>query len=739
MDAGSRQNGCMRNCGALFLLLALLPVEALAQGIVLERLVVETEPQTPERVPEPRGGWAIRLVDQKIRATVEDQAAVFEVTQIFHNPNAWPGEGIYLFALPEGASVSRFTMQMGGKDVPGEVLDANRARDIYLSIVRRRDDPGLLEYVGRGLIRARLFPIPARGDTKVTLRYEQVLPSVGGLVELAYPLRGDAFGGGGGAVSGTIEVRAEAGVGTVFSPTHALDVVRQGDTCVVASFEEKASRGDRDLRVLYGLGKGDIDFHLATHKPAGEDGTFMMLLSPNRDAGEALAKDIVFVIDTSGSMGENGGGKMRQAKAALGYALGRLGPKDRFNVVAFATAPRPFRDGVIEASAENVKAALGFVEGLEATGGTAIHDALVAALKLERVEGRVPIILFLTDGEATVGLTETPQILSAVDAANAAGARIFSFGVGDDLNATLLTDLADRARGNAIFVSERENIELKASALYDQVASPVLVDVTLRVDGVHDVHPARLGDLFKGQQVSVVGRYGKPGACAVTLTGKLNGREVTHTYDARFGDAPARDYLPRLWAIRQVGFLLGEIRAHGERNELVTEVKRLGTRYGIVTPYTSYLVVEEERMLRERFAAPTAAAPGDRRRLDIGLSALEGAKAEAESAGTALGEAKQAGAGAVAGAKMALRLEEAATDAVAGVGMKTVGDKTFRLVDGVWEDTALAADPFDGPVTRVRCLSDDYMKLLDDTQLARYLSVGTRVRVLHGGKLYEIG
>ncbi len=730
----------MRNCGTLLLLLALPPAEALAQGIVLERLIVETEPQTPpDRVPEPRGGWGIRLVDQKIHASVEDQAAVFEVTQIFHNPNPWPGEGIYLFALPEGASVSRFTMQMGGKDVPGELLDATRARDIYLSIVRRRDDPGLLEYVGRGLIRARLFPIPARGDTKVTLRYDQMLAAVGGLVELAYPLRGDAFGGSGGGVAGTIEVRGQGGVGTMFSPTHALDVVRRDDGSVVASFEERVSKGDRDLRVLYGLGKRDIDLHLATHKQAGEDGYFMMLLSPNRETGEAIAKDIVFVIDTSGSMGENGGAKMRQAKAALGYALGRLGAKDRFNVVAFATAPRPFRDGVVEASAENVQAALGFVEGLEATGGTAIHDALVAALKLDRAEGRVPIVLFLTDGEATVGPTETPQILSAVEKANAAGARVFSFGVGDALNATLLTDLADRTRGNALFVSERENIELKASALYDQVASPVLTDVTLRVDGVHDVHPARLGDLFKGQQVSVVGRYTKPGACAVTLTGKLNGRDVSYTYDARFGDAPARDYLPRLWAIRQVGFLLGEIRAHGERNELVEEVKRLGTRYGIVTPYTSFLVVEEERMLRERLPAPAVEAPSDRRRRALALGALDEAQAEADLAEDALGESKQAGAGAVASAKMALRLEDADTDADAGVGLRTVGDKTFRLVDGVWEDTAIAAAPFDGPVVRVACLGDDYMKLLDDTQLARYLSVGTRVRLLYDGKLYEIG
>jgi len=727
----------MRNCGILFLLLALPTGDALAQGIVLERLIV---PDT--RAPEPREPWAVQLVDHRVKVTVEDQAAVFEVTQVFHNPNAWPGEGIYLFPLPEGATVSRFTMSMGGKDVPGELLDSDQARQIYLSIVQRRRDPGLLEYAGRGLIRARLFPIPARGDTTVTLRYEQLLPSVGGLVELSYPLRGDAFGGGVVRVSGSIDVRADAGVGTLFSPSHSLDVVRDGDRHVIASFEEKTSRADRDLRVLYGLGRKDVDFHLASTKPAGEDGYFMMLLTPNREAkGETLAKDIVFVLDTSGSMGEHGGEKIKQAKAALGYALGRLGEKDRFNVVAFATAPRPFRDSVVHASAENVKAAVAFVDGLEATGGTAICDALVQALRIDRVEGRVPIVFFLTDGEPTVGPVDTPAILSAVEKANGATARIFSFGVGDELNATLLTDLADRTRGNALFVSEKENIEVKASALFDQVASPVLTDVTLRVDGadIHDMHPARLGDLFKGQQVSVVGRYAKAGACAVTLNGKLGGKDVSYSYDARFDDSAAHDYLPRLWAIRQVGFLIGEIRAKGEKDELVQEVKRLGTRYGIVTPYTSFLVVEEERMLRNRFAASPPEAPAEGGGRDIALGALQARKAEADSAEAALGLSAEAGKGAVAGAKLALRLKDAATDAGAGVGMKTIGDKTFRLVDGVWEDTALEAKPFDGPSVSVKCLSDEYLGLLKDTQLARYLSVGTRVRLLYGGKLYEVG
>jgi len=723
-------------------LLGFLAAEAPAQGIVIERLVIEPTPPPPER----RQPWPARLVEHRVEAKVEDQAAVFEITQVFHNPNPWPAEGIYLFPLPEGASVSHFTMRMGDKDIPGEMLDARKARDVYLSIVHRRRDPGLLEYAGRGLIRARLFPIPARGDTKVTLRYEQLLPAVAGLVELQYPLRCEAFAPGLVRMSGVIDVQAESGVATLFSPTHSLDVVRKSDTHVVASFEEKASRADRDLRVLYGTGKKEIGFHLASHKPPGEDGYFLLLLSPNGgDSAEVLSKDIVFVLDTSGSMGERGGEKIKQAKAALSYALGRLGPNDRFNVVAFATAPRPFRERVVEATEENVKAALAFVDGLEATGGTAIHDALLAALNLERSEGRVPLVFFLTDGEATVGPVETPVILSAVEKANAAQARVFAFGVGDDVNATLLTELAGKTRGNALFVAERENIELKVSALYDQVASPVLTDVTLRIDGaeIHDLHPSRLGDLFKGQQIAIVGRYAKPGPCAVKLSGRLSGREVSFTQDARFSDEAKRHYLPRLWAIRQVGFLIDQIRQQGEKQELVDEIRRLGTRYGIVTPYTSFLVVEEEARLRDRFLRPGSPAPDvpEGRRLraehESVVRELDEAGTAAGLAGGALKKKAETGKGAVAGARYAEEMKDARTDAGAGVGVKMVGDKTFRLVDGVWRDTALDA-PFEGPVTRVTYLSDEYVKLLDDTQLARYLSVGERVAVLHGGRLYEV-
>ncbi|MHC4971229.1 MAG: VIT and vWA domain-containing protein [Planctomycetota bacterium] len=731
----------MRYLAAITLALSLFGADAFAQGIILERIIIDP-PRTPPRPPR---RWPIRLKEHRVQIRIQDQVAQSEVVQIFHNANAWPVEGVYLFPLPDNASVSRFTMRMGGKDITGEILDAKRAGEIYRSIVYRRRDPGLLEYAGRRCIRARIFPIPPRGDTKITLRFEQVLAPVGGVVEMIYPLRSDKFAPGRVRISGSIDVSSGAGVATVFSPTHKLDVVRRSETHVVASFEETASRADRDLRVLYGLGRKNFGLALATHKPAGEDGYFLMLISPNTGAAgaEVLPKDIVFVLDTSGSMGDRGGKKLRQAKAALGHALGRLAERDRFNVIAFATEARPFRDGVVAATRENVAAAIEHVNRLEATGGTAIHDALLAALRFERTEGRVPIVFFLTDGTPTIGPTESETILGAVSKANRAQARLFVFGVGDDVNTRLLCDLAAKSRGSGHYVAENENIEVKVSALYDQVASPVLTDVTVKMEGAgeYDVYPRRVGDLFRGQQVLIVGRYRKAGPRAVTLAGRLGRREVSLVYEGTFGSGPGRDYLPRLWAVRKVGFLLAQIRQNGEQRELVAEVKRLGTRHGIVTPYTSFLVVEEREMLRrlgDRLL-PTAPAEEGRRlrgELDESLRALDEEDAEMSAVGGAFKKKAESGRGAVAGARLSGRYQ-GADRADREIGVKTVGSKTFRYSRGTWVDADLAAHG-DADVVRVKYLSEGYAALLEDLRLARFLSVGESVRVYYGGRIYEI-
>ncbi|MFQ5843553.1 MAG: VIT domain-containing protein [Planctomycetota bacterium] len=726
---------------------ASLAAPAAAQGIVLERVIIDPIRRPP--TPPPRRPIPIQLREHRVRISVDEQVATTEVVQVFSNPNRWPMEGVYVFPLPEGAAVSRFSLFMGDKEITGEILSAAKAREIYRSIVRRRRDPGLLEYMGRGLLRASIFPIPPRGGTKITLRYGQLLRQEGGLVEMSYPLKSDRFSGSPVAVSGAIEVRARAGVANLFSPTHELDVVRKSDTHVKASFEERASRADRDLKLLYTMQRKDVAMTVVTHKPAGEDGYFLLLVSPRTEIRESdvLPKDVVFVFDTSGSMA---GQKMEQARGALRYALKRLRPEDRFNLITFATEARPFREALLRATEENVAAALAHVGELAATGGTAIHDALAAALALPRTEGRVPLVIFLTDGRPTVGPTDIRGILDHARKTNRAGARVFAFGVGDDVNTHLLGDLASHHGGTTHYVKESEDIEVKVSLLVDQVAAPVLTGLTLawRDLGVYDVHPRRLGDLFKGQQLAVVGRYKQAGDRVLRLTGRIGTREVTHTFEGTFGGGKGEVFLPRLWAVRRVGFLLAQISAHGEKKELVDEVRRLGLRHGIVTPYTSFLVVEDERMLARRsvrsgppetdaFGVPgTPAAGGGRRFRGADADGAADAEETLRRIGDALAKGKKEGKDAVDTARLVQRYAGATrAGAHVGRGVKLVAGKTFRLDNGVWVDLDL---PEGYEARRVVYLSDEYFELLQDDRLARYLSVGDRVRVLHGGVVYEV-
>jgi len=736
----------MRN-SALRLTLAVLGLmgaPAFAQGIVLETVRIDPNVRPRDR------RMPVHLTEHRVKVQIEDQVARTDIVQVFRNPNGFPVEGIYLFPLPDGAAVGDFTMSMGGKQITGEILDAGRASEVYRSIVRRREDPGLLEYAGRRAIRARLFPIPPRGDTKVTLSYSEVVKPDGGLIEWKYPMRSRAFGHGRVRMAGEIVVMDKAGVANLLSPTHDLDVVQKPDGSWIASFEEVGTVPERDLQILYALGNKEFGLSLSTHREAGEAGYFMMLVSPRTSSKtvKVLPKDVVYVLDTSGSMGDRGGRKMKQAKRALSYALGRLSPQDRFNIVTFATEARSFRPALLPATEANVQAAVKHVEGLVAAGGTAIHEALGRALALPRDEGRVPLVIFLTDGVPTIPPTEPTTILRAAAAANAARARVFVFGVGFDVNTKLLNGLAEAHGGSESYVSEKEDIERKVSALVDRVSSPVLTGVKVTIDGIetHDVYPRRIGDLFRGQQVVLAGRFNGKGTHAIRLSGRLGTEKVNYVYEANFDSKTDREYLPQLWAVRRVGFLMGAVARTGANAELVNEIKRLGIRYGIVTPYTSFLVVDERELTRRRLrgdrsgGGPVAPqTPSVRRALESALRDLDAEEDAADEAKSAFDAGNSVGRGAVGGSAQASALKKAkAAGRVSGRGVKRVAGKTFRWTDGIWNDIDSTDGKFEGEVVEVKYLSDEYFDLLKNTGLARVLSVGSDVTVIYEGVLYKI-
>jgi Ca-activated chloride channel family protein len=568
------------------------------------------------------------------KVEVEDGVATTTLRQTVRNDGPRPAEADWVLPLPDGAVADRFSMTMNGVPVAGEVLGADKAREVYESIVRRRRDPGLLEYVGRGCLRARIFPVPPGGEVQVEVGFRQILPEDGGLRRWSFAPR--AAGLGGRAPEQLVldlEVRSRWPIGIAFSPVPGVRVTQDGERVVRASFEGRAADlPGEELAVFYGLREKDFGLDLLTYRAKGNaEGTFLMLVSPKRewDASEVMKKSVTFVVDTSGSMA---GGKLEQATGALRFFVETLGADDRFNVVEFSSEAIPFFPAPVAPTPENLAAAHARIERLTARGGTNIDAALESALHGAAPTGRVPIVLFLTDGEATVGVTDTKTILQSVARNNEGRARLFVFGVGDDVNTHLLDELAAQNGGARDYVRAGEDIEQKTGALLTKISHPVLTDLALEVTGVEITRqvPARLPDLFAGGRLAIFGRYVGNGARAVRLTGRVQGERRTYVYEGTFTAEPLERYsfVPSLWAERRVAMLLDALRLNGANRELVDEITRLGREHGIVTPYTSHLVLEESLALGAGgwrgpgdSIAPDAGGGGRRRLGDAGVPA----------------------------------------------------------------------------------------------------------------------
>ena len=583
----------------LCLLPFVLSVPLLAQG-----LLIGPEPgpgSGPQFGPQgPRRPGIVHIVRTGVHAEIVDGVATTTIDQVFRNDGGRDAEGTWFLPLPAGAIADGFTMTVGGKEVKGEVLDAGQARSVYEAIVRQRRDPGLLEYAGEGMLRARIYPIPANGEVSVTVRLRQVIEPTGGMFEWVWPLRAASLGDAtAGPVGLSVRIKSQTTISTVVTPHANAEIRRIGEHEATVSLEGSVAQFE-DLRVLYGLSEQEFGLHLLAYRPLGEPGYFTMLVSPPR----ALAADKVlprrfvqFVVDTSGSMA---GDKIEQAKAALRTFLRSLRPHDVFQVVTFASAVQTFFDKPVAASGENVAAALQRVDRLQAMGGTNIAGALQQALEVlwPADEGAVllPQIVFVTDGQPTVGLTAPQQILDLTKQLDVRATRVFALGVGDEIDVRLLDDLVQQHRGARDFVRNKEKIEVKVDALCQKIAQPALTDVEVRCDGLDsfDVHPTRTRDLFCGEMMQVVGRYRDGGKRVVRVRGKQNGVEREFPFEVEFPQASEQHaFVQTLWARQHVATLLDAIRRNGQKQELIEEVKRLATRYGIVTPYTSQLIVEE--------------------------------------------------------------------------------------------------------------------------------------------------
>ena len=619
-----------------------------------------------------------------------------------------------IFPIAGDVVVSALDLRLGDTTLEGMVYDADQAREIYRQITRAQRDPALLEHYGDGMYRARVFPIPPGESQVLTFSYSQVLRAEGELLRVDVPLTMWHRDARPLPLSIRGEVLSNRPVSTFYSPSHELEVspgqelgsepVRHSTRFAI---NEEGSRCEHDLLLFLktARGAGLLDVTLLTENThPEEDGYFLAVVNGNPSARiEPEPKDVVFVLDTSGSME---GRKLEQAREALQFLVERLRPEDRFNLISYSVDVVHFGNELATPDSETLGRARHFLDGLSAEGGTNIEGALQAALGQFADDERLHQVVFLTDGLPTVGERDMHQLAKTAQDANAHGARLIAFGVGFDVNGALLDRLAVQNHGLSEYVLPTESIEDKVPGFYGRMQSPLLIDAAFEVAGlqVHDVYPQELGDLYAGHQLLLVGRYALPpesdGGATLRVSGRRGDAHLTAAFDVQFstdGHSGTKHKVARLWASKKVGFLVDEIRLHGEDPELVAEIVRLGTRYGILTEYTSFL------------AAPQA----DLLSLDLNLDrALEEVEARVQTVSGSHGVAQalnsklrqRSAAGRLSNSWMA---EDGAM--VAFDNVIAVGGRTYWMRDEGWVESA-AAPSADRDV---ELFSDEFFTLLD--------------------------
>lgn len=729
-------------------------VAAHAQGVIVP-IVCNVRPciPVPRPVPFPN---ALPVKSIQINTTINGQIATTHLEQVFRNDTPYTLEGTYFFPIPETASIVEFAIWENGKKLVGEVRSREEARRIYDEIVRRQRDPGLLEYAGKDLFQASIFPIPPNSDKKLELTYSQVLKAESGTVAYRYPLgtgknlwqrpipyREDnrttnpqQFG----TVSGKIEIEGKEALRNVYSPSHSIDVKRKGENHATISFETKDN--NNDFQLFYGLSNNDFGMSLLTYREPGKDGYFLLQLSPKDTVTEKelVNKDIVFVLDTSGSMAD--AGKMEKARAALLFGIQGLREGDRFNVINFAGEEHLLESSMIAANADGKKRGRDFVEKLTPNGGTNINDALRAALRQFDSSDRSKMLVFITDGLPTVGESNVEKIIANAKQIKVDGLRLFTFGVGYDVNTTLLDKLASENSGVAEYVEPKEDLEVKVGNFFTKINSPVLTDLAIDFGGVKTdlLYPRQLSDIFKGTQMTLIGRYTNAGDienAIIKLTGR-SGKE-TRTFSYSNLEFPMRadknEFLPRLWATRRVGWLVEQIRSNGENKELRDEIVDLGTRYGIVTPYTSYLATDGGFQIDGQSGSQNTFNVAKRK-----VEALPSGSGSGNGSGTGVTTGQRA----VRASKDAKEQQAAVSvtsddDETIQTGMiKKVGLKTFYLEDGVWIDSEFKEE---AKLTEIKLkfASNEFFNLIaKEKELAQYFSVGEKVVLVWKGKVYRI-
>jgi Ca-activated chloride channel family protein len=665
-----------------------------------------------------------------VRVELADRVLRYEITETFVNRGNRVGEADFMFPLPKGAAFQDLKLSINGEMVAGETMNANQARQIYEEIVRRQRDPALLEWMGYGLLRARIFPIAPGEEKKVVVRFQTVAQREGDALRIDY-FRGvrtsqrETNQQSEGRMSFVLTYPNDPMYGRAYSPTHSIyEGASSGDAFGDYTFASNYRGSTRRVEIRDARGEVTLlipirrstsaAISLLANAPGNDDGFALITLSPPAVQPRAVPRDLTFVIDVSGSMS---GEKIEQARAAGKQILRSLSPMDRFRLIDFSSDVRSFRDNFSVATRENIRAAERYLDDLDAQGSTNISGALNEALSSPVQAGRLPIVLFLTDGQPTVGERDGSVIASNV-AKQRGARRLFTFGVGADLNVSLIEQLALEGRGTASFVRPDESVERAVGIVASRLTSPLVTDIRIHADGVRlrKMHPSGPMDIFAGEDLVILSRYDGSGNAIVRFDGQTTNGPVSWSTRVYFPEHSRENpFVARLWATQRIGYLSAEKRKHGGSQEIDDEIRELGERFGIPTEFSSYLVVE----------------PGMNQRRLMGAGGTQLNNVVVTGSATTQAPATVRFEAAKAAAAQRSATSVSAADAAVGMrddsNVRRAGNVTFVLRDSVWTDARYKRS---GTVLRVKPFSDAYFKLIEMVpDLREPFSVGERVIV----------
>lgn len=573
-------------------------------------------------VLSPYGAPPVKVTSVRAHVKISDRAATTTLEFELRNPLGRPQEAVLLLPVPDGAAVSSFTFDGQASEPTAKILPRKEARRLYNQITSRLKDPALLEFSGYGCLRSSVFPVPAKGRQKIRLTYDHVLEVDGERVDYLLPRSEMLAADTPWAI--TVDLTARAEIGVCYSPSHELITDRRTPEKRTLRVSKASRRDPGAFRLCYTtLQEGDYPTAamFAYPDPKIGGGYFLLLANaPKMTRAKALRREVTIVLDRSGSMA---GRKLEQAKDAALQVLEGLADGEGIQIIHYGNDVGAAFAKPTAKSDESMKVAREFVKSIRPHGGTNIHDALLEALRPKAMAGTLPLVLFLTDGLPTVGPTSEKDLFKLIETGNKGNRRVFCFGVGHDVNVPLLDRIADSTRAITSYVLPDEDVEVKVARTFARLDHPVLAAPSLKtIDGngnvvtrTVEVLPRRLNDLFRGDQLVVLGQYRGEGDLQFELSGRTPAGDKQYQFTLPVSSASTRHaFVPRLWASRQIAFLVDELRQQGgdlgapfgavrpdpfsdpRLRELRDEILRLSARYGVLGEYTAFLATEGSKL-----------------------------------------------------------------------------------------------------------------------------------------------